>query len=202
MAAARAPDQPLTLLVVTMAIIRRLAAGFTLIEVLLVVSLGAVLTGMTLFAFQAAQRQIRGDANLRLLTGLLETAREQALTERRSIEIRFVGANEMLTVRREVPAGETALARVFFEGNGRYTLWPGVPDSPDGFGNTAPIDFGTATATMFGPDGMFVDAAGVPVNGTVFFGVPSQSETARAVTVFGATGRVRGYRWNGSAWVQ
>jgi len=185
-----------------MAIVRRPAAGFSLIELLLVVSLGAVLTGMTVFAFQAAQRQIRGDANLRLLTSVLETAREQALTQRRSIEVRFVGVNEILTVRHEVPAGETALARVFFEGNGRFTLWAGVPDSPDGFGNTAPVDFGAATEMMFGPDGMFVDVAGVPVNGTVFFGLPSQPETARAVTVFGATGRVRGYRWNGSAWTQ
>jgi prepilin-type N-terminal cleavage/methylation domain-containing protein len=185
-----------------MAIVDRPTAGFSLLEVLLVVSLGAVLTGMTLFAFQAAQRQIRGDANLRLLTSQLETAREQALTERRSIEIRFVGANEIAIVRHEVPAGETALGRVFFEGNGRFTSWTGVPDTPDGFGHASPIDFGGAAETMFGPDGMFVDASGVPVNGTVFFGVPSQPETARAVTVFGATGRVRGYRWNGSAWVQ
>lgn len=184
-----------------MAMVRRPAAGFSLIEVLFVVSLGAVLTGMTVFAFQAAERQIRGDANLRLLRSLLETARERALTERRSIEVRFLGTREIATFRREVPTGETLLARVFLEGNGRYALWAGVPDSPDGFGNAAPIDFGGATATMFGPDGMFVDASGVPVNGTVFFGVPAQTETARAVTVFGATGRVRGYRWSGSAWV-
>jgi hypothetical protein len=55
---------------------------------------------------------------------------------------------------------------------------------------------------MFGPDGSFVDPTGVPVNGTVFLGVPGQVETARAVTVFGSTGRVRGYRWIGSAWVR
>jgi prepilin-type N-terminal cleavage/methylation domain-containing protein len=188
--------------VVTMANVRRPAAGFSLIEVLLVVSLGAVLTGMTLFAFQVAQRQIQGDANLRLLTGQLETAREQAVTQRRSVEIRFVGTNEIATFRREVPAGVTPLARVFFEGNARYTMWSGVPDTPDGFGNAAAVDFGTAAVTMFGPDGMFVDAAGVPVNGTVFLGTPDRTETARAVTVFGATGRVRGYRWNGSQWVR
>jgi prepilin-type N-terminal cleavage/methylation domain-containing protein len=180
---------------------RRAAAGFTLLEVLIVLSLGAVLTGITLLAFQSAQRQIRGDANLRVLVSLIETAREQAMTERRTIEIRFVGANEVDTVRREVPTGETPLARVFFEGNARFLLFAGVPDTPDGFGNAGAVDFGSATATMFGPDGTFVDPAGMPVNGTVFVGVPGQTETARAVTVFGATGRVRGYRWNGSAWV-
>ena len=185
-----------------MNVVRRPAAGFSLIEVLLVVSLGAVLTGITLFAFQAAQRQIQGDANLRLLTSQFETARERALTERRNIEVRLLGTNEIATVRREVPAGETPIARVFFEGNARFTLWAGVPDTPDGFGNAAAIDFGGAAVRMFAPDGMFVDAAGLPVNGTVFLGAPNRPETARAVTVFGATGRVRGYRWNGSAWVQ
>ncbi len=181
--------------------IRRPAAGFSLLEVLLVVSLGAVLTGMTLFAFQAAQRQIQGDANLRLLLSQLETAREQALTQRRAIEVRFVAPNEIDTVRRELPTGETVLARVFFTGNARFALWPGLPDTPDGFGAAAAVDFGSAAVTMFGADGTFVDAAGVPVNGTVFFGVPGQTETARAVTILGATGRVRGYRWSGSAWV-
>jgi hypothetical protein len=30
--------------------------------------------------------------------------------------------------------------------------------------------------------------------------LPDHPETARAVTILGATGRVRGYRWTGTNW--
>jgi hypothetical protein len=40
----------------------------------------------------------------------------------------------------------------------------------------------------------------VPVNGTVFVGVPGLPYTARAVTILGATGRIRSYHWNGTTW--
>jgi hypothetical protein len=30
--------------------------------------------------------------------------------------------------------------------------------------------------------------------------IPNIGESARAVTVLGSTGRVRGYRWNGTNW--
>jgi hypothetical protein len=30
--------------------------------------------------------------------------------------------------------------------------------------------------------------------------IPGNNATARAVTILGATGRIRPYRWDGSAW--
>jgi hypothetical protein len=38
------------------------------------------------------------------------------------------------------------------------------------------------------------------VNGTVFLGLPGLKGTARAVTILGATGRVRPYYWDGTKW--
>jgi len=69
-------------------------------------------------------------------------------------------------------------------------------------------------ATMeFTPTGAFIDGTTLGVNpttainGTIYLGIlptgasPSQwSHTARAVTVLGATGRVRQYRWDGANW--
>ncbi len=176
--------------------------GFSLLEVLVVIGLSSVIAGITLYAFQAALRQYRGDANLRLLLWQLQVARELALNQRRSIEVQLLEPNEIRTLRREIPQGETLLTRVFFEGNVRFTLYPGVPDTPDRFGNDRAIAFGEAVRVMFAADGQFVDERGQPVNGSIFFGVPAQRETARALTVFGPTGRVRAYRWTGSAWVR
>jgi hypothetical protein len=52
----------------------------------------------------------------------------------------------------------------------------------------------------FTTTGAFIDAGNTFVNGTVFLGVPGQPSTARAVTVLGATGRVRQYHWDGTRW--
>jgi hypothetical protein len=40
----------------------------------------------------------------------------------------------------------------------------------------------------------------VPVNGTIFLGLPNQELGARAVTVTGTTARSQPYRWTGSRW--
>ena len=46
------------------------------------------------------------------------------------------------------------------------------------------------------------DAQGNPINGSMFLGVSGRPETARSVTILGATGRVRSYRWTGNSWIQ
>jgi hypothetical protein len=76
-----------------------------------------------------------------------------------------------------------------------------------GFGNTQPVNFVNASnpgavvaVAQFLSDGSFGAAVGVPVNGTIFTCIPGNSTSARAVTILGATGRVRPYRWDGSAW--
>ena len=64
-----------------------------------------------------------------------------------------------------------------------------------------PLAFGIATEVKFAPDGTLVNQSGATLNGTR---VPGDHErqplSARAVTVLGSTGRVRGYRWDGRAW--
>ena len=90
---------------------------------------------------------------------------------------------------------------VSFEGGTKYSLPAGLPDTPDGFGRTQAVDFGAATAVMFTSDGTCIDQTGNPVNGTIFVGLPGRPLSARAITILGGTGRVRGYRWNGQKWV-
>ena len=46
------------------------------------------------------------------------------------------------------------------------------------------------------------DANGQPLNGSVYFGLLGQPSSQRAVTILGATGRVRGYKWTGVRWIE
>jgi hypothetical protein len=57
---------------------------------------------------------------------------------------------------------------------------------------------------VFQSDGEFLDGTTfLPINGTIFLGFPGQQSTARAVTVLGTTGRVRGWKSNGNTtWYQ
>ena len=77
----------------------------------------------------------------------------------------------------------------------------GLPDTPDAFGMHASVDFGSATKVRFNTDGSLIDQSGGILNGTLVLAFNNVPLSARAVTILGSTGRVRGYRWNGKAWV-
>jgi hypothetical protein len=128
-----------------------------------------------------------------------------AISQRRRVQVEFITAavsqsqagGWVRVTRFELPNGQTVLTNRPFEGGVQYGLWPGVQDTPDGFGNVSPVSFGAAVSVMFNTEGMLVDNAGIPVNGSVFLLIPGQQGSYRAVTVLGSTGRVRGFRWNG-----
>ncbi len=80
---------------------------------------------------------------------------------------------------------------------------PGLPDTPDGFGNAAPVDFGGVNQMVFRAEGIFTDGNPNldPLNGTVFIAVRDDPLSARAATIFGSSALVRGFRWTGSQWI-
>ena len=109
--------------------------------------------------------------------------------------------NRVQIVREEVPGPAlTVLSSVPFEGGMKFSN-TGLTDTPDHFGVAAAVDFGTATEIKFTPDGTMVNQVGAVMNGTVYLALPSSKLSARAVTVLGSTGRVRGYKWDGRQWV-
>ena len=178
--------------------------GVTLIEMLLVVCIMGVVGAMGAAQIAEARRSMQGDGAMRLVMSQFNTAREMAVTQRRNMELKFVGTNWMQIVRREVPAGTTTLLSQAFEGNVTFRIVPTVlTDTPDGFGRASAIAFGSSTTSiLFSSDGTLIDQSGNPLNGTVFLAVVNVEKSQRAVTVLGATGRVRGYKWNGFGWTR
>jgi hypothetical protein len=162
----------------------------------------AVLSGMAVLQIGNARPAARGDGAMRVVMSQLNTARELSITQRRNIAVSFTEANQIQLVREDLPDGETVLATIPLEGGVRFELTPDLPDTPEGFGKGEAVDFGDALSILFTTDGTLVDQTGAPVNGTVFLAVPGESMSARAVTVLGATGRVRAYKWNGASWVR
>ena len=178
--------------------------GLTLVELLLVVGIMGIVGAMGTAQIATVRRSMQGDGAMRLVMSQLNIAREMAVTQRRTMEIKFVGTNWLQIVRHEVPAGLTTLSSVAFEGNVTYKLIPTITqDTPDTFGRTgAPLAFGTATTFTFSTDGTLIDNSGNPLNGTIFLAVVNVDRSQRAVTIMGGTGRVRGFKWNGFGWTR
>ena len=183
-------------------------AGFSLVEVMLVLGVMGILMGISVVTINSSRAGLNGDGALRAVLAQVNSAREQAITQRRNMRLTFSGIRTMQIVREEVPGGTlTTLSSVPFEGGMTFQIVGGMVDTPDAFGNVAGtglgiagLAFGTATEIKFAPDGTLVDQNGNSLNGTVFVALSNQTLSARAVTIFGSTGRVRGFRWDGSGW--
>jgi prepilin-type N-terminal cleavage/methylation domain-containing protein len=176
-------------------------AGYSAIEMMMTVGIMGIVASMAVIQIGQSQPALKGDGGLRLVMSQLNTARELAITQRRYMRVTFTNPNQLQIIREEAPGpATTVISSVLIEGGVTFGLIAGLPDTPDAFGRNAAVDFGSATQLKFGPDGTFVNQVGQSLNGSVFVALPNLPLSARAVTVLGSTGRVRGYKWDGAHW--
>lgn len=176
------------------------ASGYSVTEMLVVVAFVVVLGAMATVNLMSARQGIRAENALQTVVGQLRLSREMAVDQRRDVLVTFTLPNSF-TIQRVDPGNNVVLVNtVVLPIDFQYTTFAGMPDTPDGFGNAAPVVFGNSMMVRFRPDGTGVDVNLAPVNGSVFFANPNQRQTFRAVTLLGSTGRIRGYRWTGNQW--
>ena len=179
----------------------RTEAGYTALEALLVVAIFGVVSATAAFQMGSSQLKLKGDGAMRVLIAQLSTAREQAITQRRNIQVSCTNGNQIQLIRENWPGpSTTTLSTVLMESGATFEVLNGVPDTPDNFGNGQALNFGGATTIRFGSDGMLIDQLGNPINGSIFLAIRGDVRSARAVTIMGGTGRIRGYRWDGRGW--
>jgi len=188
------------------------ARGFSVIELLVVIAISTVIAGIAIIQAQPALMQIRANTAKDEVQSALRQARETAISDRRDVQVEFLvnpvgnptGSYLRLTRIGGACCANTVIILMPISNSVIYTTFVGEPDSPDGFGNGGPIFFGGVVngppaGMVYQSDGAFVTSGtGIPVNGTVFLGVPGQPTTARAITILGATGRVRSYHISGT----
>jgi type II secretory pathway pseudopilin PulG len=194
--------------------------GFTMIELAVVIGLIMIISAMAILAYLPALQDARFDTAMRQVIDQLRQGREFAITNRRYVQVTFPtvvigGATQyqvVLTQRNDLTAGAGAanpiLSTTPIQYPAQYLVFAGTPDTPDAFGNGAAIVFegvnnGPVGGMLFQSDGELVDGATFqPINGSVFLGTPAKSSSARAITVLGGTGRIRGWKGTGAAWFQ
>jgi type II secretory pathway pseudopilin PulG len=212
----------------------RRESGFSLLEMMIVCCLFLIVGGMTFMAVQPVLKDARANQAFEDALMSLRTARQRAITERKqyivcfgvatptgaltplgvptaqSIQIFRWDAGTALSAAAQITNNKLPTDMLFQTVGGIPT---GVATVPDGFGNggTA-IDFDQNVAgaiknqVLFMPDGSAHDVNGNLNSGIIYVGRSADLYSSRAVTLYGATGRIRGWRLIKSAgaplWMQ
>ncbi|HUI52961.1 MAG TPA: hypothetical protein VLX60_14330 [Terriglobales bacterium] len=187
--------------------------GFSLLEAVMVVGIMFVLAGIAIMQSFGSREAYQANSAMDTVVAQLRVARELAITQRADVQIFFVSAGATQQVSYKVlaqPGTKEAngpLVTSNLPAQTSFMLTSGLPDTPMNFGNNAPIYIGNVSggpAIMeFTSTGQFTDQTGFnTLNGTLFIGIPGQTNAARAVTIMGGTGRVRPYSWTGNAWIE
>jgi prepilin-type N-terminal cleavage/methylation domain-containing protein len=191
--------------------------GFSLLELMITIAIGLTMAGVTFIALMPLFRQNTVDAAYDTTLSVIRTYRSQAITQSKRYIITFTPPGTITVqywgVGVPVSPAPVTVATYTLPSDIQFAVQGGFPaNAPDGFGagGTA-IDFdqgmglGSQNYIMFMPDGCSQDLQGNFNSGVVYLTRPNDLYSSRAVSVFGTTGRVRGWRLynqGGNTWVQ
>ena len=180
--------------------------GFSLLEILTGLAIISIVLAMGMLNYSTILPNYRANSAMDQLLYQLRSARERAISHRREVQVQFGGTNQLTVTELWLVGTAPPATTVSFEGGAQYIVFSTIPDlpAPFNFGNTAAVYFGGVSGgppvMKFSTTGSFIDGGNTLVNGTVFMGIPGKPSTARAISVLGATGRVREYHWDGTQW--
>jgi prepilin-type N-terminal cleavage/methylation domain-containing protein len=199
--------------------------GFSLLELLITVAIGFTIAGVTFIALMPMFNKNHVDLAYDTTLMVLRNTRHLAITQSHQYFVNFNPSGfpaGTIQVTYQPPAVNGILPAVqqvstfTLPSDVSFSVKPGFPtNSPDGFGSgTVPIDFGqglgggSLSYVAFMPDGSSKDSLGNYNSGVVY--ITRQADptiyTARSISVWGATGRIRGWRLYQQAgnviWVQ
>ncbi len=199
--------------------------GLSLLELIITICFVMILAGVTFISFPPLLKKGHGDSAYDTTLMVLRDTRHLAITQGHEYLVVFNPGGfpgGTILVQYQPPAvGNGALPPL--QQVNTYTVpvdvsfavKTGFPaNAPDGFGTGInAIDFGQGLGggglnyVAFMPDGSARDTLGNYNSGVVYMTSPADTiYSARSVTVWGATGRIRGWRLNQQAgapvWVQ
>lgn len=181
--------------------------GFSIPELVVVVLVIAIIGVLALPQIVSSRRAFRFSGMQRQLAATLSEARQQAMSQRRAITFRYTdSAKETILYGGSYGVFGDANNRVeslYGSGVSKGEIVYGRPTGAstaalDDSSNQTPLTVGIVEIT-FQPDGSVLDAANNPVNKAIFFyHTKNPAEMAFAVSVLGAGGRVKIWRYSAS----
>ncbi|MGH9969273.1 MAG: pilus assembly FimT family protein [Pyrinomonadaceae bacterium] len=205
--------------------------GFSLMEFLIVVAIGSILTAIAIPQMVAQRRLSRSTAVTREIMTQLRYARQLAMSQsgatatgalrRVAYTFQFDDATKRIRIIGPIPAGTISLADPNYPNlagsaavvtvpltqgglsqgeisTGIPANLPGSPTAVEGI-NGADLAGGRVNIT-FQPDGSVIDATNNPVDRAIFiYNNKASQSTASAISVRGASGRVKIWRYTVNA---
>jgi type II secretory pathway pseudopilin PulG len=189
-------------------------AGFSLLEMVIAVGIVLVATAAAIVNIIPSMKTSRSNSGMELVLGELRRAHERAIDERRIYRVSFVAPQTILvdigqvavvgsTITGTAPVFVPTQPPLTLPAGTQFVVVPGIPTAvtatPDGFGTGVnAIDFdlvigGGGTQIYFQPDGRALDGANRLNDGVVYIAEPNNLLSSRAVTLYGSTGRVKGW---------
>jgi prepilin-type N-terminal cleavage/methylation domain-containing protein len=182
--------------------------GFTLIEMMIALSMSFVISAFAIMSVQGALKDARVTTAYNQTLMTLRNTRQLAVDDRKTYFVTFALPQTMQVWRQD--QGSPALPPPVLLNayqlpyDVKFDTEPGIPTTatttPDGFGTAlSPLDFdqgsgGGGTTIYFKPDGGAYDLAGNVNNGVVYMAHPGDLYSSRAITLYGLSGRMRGWR--------
>jgi len=191
--------------------------GFSLLELLITVAIGITMAGVTFIAMMPLFKQNHIDQAYDTTLSVVRNYRNQSITQGKRYILIFT-APRTITVQYwgvavPVNPAPVTVATYTLPQDMQFAVQAGFPNpGPDGFGTgAAAVTMNACAVTgtsclIFYPDGSAQDDLGNFNSGVIYITNPSSSiYSSRAITIFGSTGRVRGWRLynqSGNKWVQ
>lgn len=192
--------------------------GFSMVELLAVLSVVVILAAVAIPQFTSMRRLLRFNGLQREIISQIRLARQMAMSQRQVMRLRYNDSNKQIVIIDNEERGTLAnplanntaddvvVKTISLVNSGvpaseiTYGRPSGAPNSPlpDGVGLSALN--GGLVEIIFQPDGSVVDANGNPSNAALFFyNNQAPTATAIAVSVLGAGGRVKTWRYSPNA---
>lgn len=208
------------------------ARGFSLLEMMIVICVLMIMGGISFMALQPALKDARANTAFESAMMPLRVARQRAIAERKQYIVCFGIAAPAGALTPVAPTAQsvqifrwdagtalsaaTQVTAVTMPIDINFQTIAGLPNTPvtvpDGFGSaTVALDFDQGVAgaiknqVLFMPDGSAHDVNGNLNSGILYVARNGDLYSSRAVTLYGATGRIRGWRLlnsGGAKWIQ
>ncbi len=186
----------------------RSTAGFSVIEVLIVVALIMVMVSMAVVQIQPAVQEARLNSAVQTALAQMRRARSLATMNRKVYRVSFILPQTVEIDRQDFDAGGniiyTPILSDDLPSDVQFVAVSGIPTDPtavpDGFGaGDNAVDFGSGSTNIyFLPDGRASNDFSAPADGVVYIARPNDVLSSRAISVFGATGRLKPWRIDGT----
>jgi prepilin-type N-terminal cleavage/methylation domain-containing protein len=178
------------------------AHGFTLVETLFVVSVIAVIMASSIIIILPGLRNSKAETALQTTLGQMRHVHEMAIDYRRHYRLSFITPRTIQVDLLNNDGTFTFVSSIALPQETQFIAVSGIPvgagATPDGLGSGNAIDFdvdfgGGGTQIFFQPDGSALDSANRLNNGVVYIARPGDLFSSRAVSMWGAAGRLKGW---------